>query len=104
MALLLTLHAMKGGEMPAVTRKELILLGQAQADYKISLCEMKHEGTRWWKMTLGFRDGQVLDVQTALGKLKLWKRLDIAVDFIKETCPGARDVRIVFEVPMQQEP
>ncbi|WP_200822571.1 hypothetical protein [Caballeronia arationis] len=86
-----------GKRMLTLTKKELTVLDQAQPDYEIHLIETEHGHSRWWlmKVKLPTQD-MVYDVVTALGKIKLWKRLDIAIDFIKESCPRTQTVCIVF--------
>jgi hypothetical protein len=87
-------------EMPTLTKKELAVLDEAQPDYAVYLVETEHENTRWWlmKVKLPAHDKEY-EVVTALGKTKLWKRLDIAVDFIKESCPRTQKVFVVFSSP-----
>ncbi|AOK30296.1 MULTISPECIES: hypothetical protein [Burkholderia] len=97
MALLLSLLFGKGKEMPAVTKKELLLLGQMHTDLEIHLIRTMIEDERWWKMLVVTSRGQEFEVQTALAKTKLWRRLDIAVDFIAETCPDVKELRVSLE-------
>ncbi|EED97285.1 MobD protein [Burkholderia multivorans] len=87
--------------MPAVTRKELLQLGQVFASYEkfplsVALKEVVINGNRWWRMVVTLPDGKELDVQTALAKTKLFRRADIALDFVKDTLPGVTDVRFEF--------
>ncbi len=83
--------------MLTLTKKELAVLDEAQPDYAVYLVETEHENSRWWRMTLKLpTQDKVYEVVTALGKTKLWKRLDIAVDFIKESCPHTKSVFVVF--------
>ncbi|RWA37013.1 MobD protein [Xylella fastidiosa] len=84
--------------MPTLTKKELAVLNEAQPDYVVYLLETEHENNRWWRMTVKLqRQDKAYEVITALGKTKLWKRLDIAVDFIKESCPHTQTVFVVFK-------
>ncbi|RQS02361.1 MobD protein [Burkholderia sp. Bp9002] len=73
--------------MPAVTKKELLLLGQTHKNYDVFLIKTTIEGDRWWKMLVVLSPDQAFEVQTAHAKTKVWRRLDIAVDFVTETCP-----------------
>jgi len=51
----------------------------------------------WWLMNVKIpSESKVYVVQTALGRTKLWKRLDIAVDFVKETCPRVSTVHVLL--------
>ncbi|MBD1509735.1 MobD protein [Xanthomonas citri pv. citri] len=85
--------------MLTLTKKELAVLDEAQPDYAVYLVETEHENSRWWRMTLKLpTQDKVYEVVTALGKTKLWKRLDIAVDFIKESCPHTKSVFVVCPV------
>ncbi|CBJ36153.1 conserved hypothethical protein (plasmid) [Ralstonia solanacearum CMR15] len=84
-------------EMLTLTKKELAVLDEAQPDYAVYLVETEHENTRWWRMTVKLpAHEKIYEVVTALGKTKLWKRLDIAIDFIKESCPHTKTVFVVF--------
>ncbi|MBJ9624934.1 MULTISPECIES: hypothetical protein [Burkholderia cepacia complex] len=99
--LVLSLISRKGSDMPAVTRKELLQLGQVFASYEkfplsVALKEVVINGNRWWRMVVTLPDGKELDVQTALAKTKLFRRADIALDFVKDTLPGVTDVRFEF--------
>ncbi|WP_321959262.1 hypothetical protein [Burkholderia cenocepacia] len=99
--LVLSLISRKGSDMPAVTRKELLQLGQVFASYEksplaVSLKEVQIDGNRWWRMVVTLPDGKEFDVQTALAKTKLFRRADIALDFVKDTLPGVTDVRFEF--------
>nr|WP_041471079.1 hypothetical protein [Xanthomonas axonopodis] len=79
------------------TAKSGGITDEAQPDYAVYLVETEHENSRWWRMTLKLpTQDKVYEVVTALGKTKLWKRLDIAVDFIKESCPHTKSVFVVF--------
>lgn len=83
--------------MLTLTKKELAVLDEAQPDYAVYLVEAEHESSRWWRMTVKLpTHNKAYEVVTALGKTKLWKRLDIAVDFIKESCPHTKTVFVVF--------
>ncbi len=83
--------------MLTLTKKELAVLDDAQPDYVVYLVETEHEGTRWWRMTVKLpAQDKAYEVVTALGQTKLWKRLDIAVDFIKESCRHTKTVFVVF--------
>ena len=37
------------------------------------------------------------EMVTTRGKTKLWKRLDIAADFIRETCPETKTIVVNFK-------
>ncbi|SAK79387.1 hypothetical protein AWB79_05027 [Caballeronia hypogeia] len=97
MALLPFLFRDSEEEVLTLTKKELTVLDEAQPDYVVYLAETEHEGSRWWQMTVRLpAQEKMYEVVTALGKTKLWKRLDIAVDFIKESCPHTKTVSVVF--------
>lgn len=89
--------------MPTLTKRELSVLSEANPDLSINLVELEHEGKRtdavgrWWGMTV-VMPGQekVYEIVTALGKRKLFKHLDVAVDYVKESCPQTRTVCVVF--------
>lgn len=83
--------------MLTLTKRELTLLNQAQPDYTVYLTETEVNGNRWWAMNIEVTSqNKTYEVVTALGKTKLWRRLDIAIDFIKETCPRTKTVYVVF--------
>lgn len=83
--------------MLTLTKRELAVFAEAQPDCTVSLNEIEHEGGRWWLMRVSIpANGKVYLVHTSFGKTKLWKRLDIAVDFIKECCPHIKRLDIVF--------
>lgn len=76
--------------MNSLNKKELTVLTAAQPDYTIRLIEANQGSSRWWKMELHLSpQDKLYEVVTALGKVKLWKSLDVAIDFIKETCPNS---------------
>lgn len=85
--------------MNTLNKKELMLLVEAQSDYTVKLIETAQGNTRWWRMELILSpQNKVYEVITALGKTKTWKSLDIAIDFLKETCPSA-DLCVVVLKP-----
>lgn len=85
--------------MNTLNKKELMLLVEAQADYTVRLIETTQGNARWWRMEIIFSpQNKVYEVITALGKTKTWKSLDIAIDFLKETCPQA-DLCVVLLKP-----
>lgn len=84
--------------MLTLTKKELTVLDEAQPDYTVHLIETELEGSRWWKMEVRLpAQKKVYEAITAQGKTKVWKNLDVAVDYIKDSCPRARDVLVSFE-------
>ena len=73
-----------------LNKKELMLLLEAQSEYTVKLVETTQSSARWWRMEIVLSpQNKVYEVVTALGKIKTWKSLDIAIDFLKETCPSA---------------
>lgn len=85
--------------MSTLNKKELTLLAEANSDYTVKLVETTQGGTRWWRMEILLSpQNKAYEVITALGKVKTWKSLDIAIDFIKETCPRA-DLCVVVLKP-----
>lgn len=86
--------------MSTLTKKELAVIDDTQPDYAVYLIETEHEDSRWWRMDVRLpAQDKVYEVVTALGKTKVWKRLDIAVDFIKEVCPHTKTVFLAFKSP-----
>jgi len=90
-------------KMPTLTKKELAVLSEANPDLSVNLVELEHEGKRtevvgrWWAMTVVLPGlEKVYEVVTALGKRKLFKHLDVAVDYVKESCPHTKAVFVVF--------
>jgi hypothetical protein len=89
-------------EMLTLTKRDLAVLDGAQPEYEVFLVETgenetdeNHHG--WWLMNVKIpSESKVYVVQTALGRTKLWKRLDIAVDFVKETCPRVSTVHVLL--------
>lgn len=76
--------------MNNLNKRELALLAEAHTDYSVRLIETVQNNTRWWRMEIHLTpQNKVYEVVTALGKTKTWKSLDIAVDFLRETCPSA---------------
>lgn len=83
--------------MLTLTKRELTLLDETQPDYTVYLTETEVNENRWWAMRVVVASQEkTYEVVTALGKTKLWRRLDVAIDFIKETCPKTRTVYVVF--------
>jgi hypothetical protein len=101
-ALLLAVRMMARNEMLTLTKRDLAVLDGAQPEYEVFLVETgenetdeDHDG--WWLMNVKIpSESKVYVVQTALGRTKLWKRLDIAVDFVKETCPRVSTVHVLL--------
>jgi len=87
--------------MHTLTKRDLAVLDGAQPEYEVFLVETSQSETGddrdgWWLMNVKIpSESKVYVVQTALGRTKLWKRLDIAVDFVKETCPRVSTVHVL---------
>jgi hypothetical protein len=97
MALLPFLRSTVREEMLTLTKSELAVLDEAQPEYEIYIVETRKGSARWWMMKVKLPSQEkIYFVQTALGRTKLWKNLDIAVDFVQETCPRTQLVRVVF--------
>jgi hypothetical protein len=88
--------------MHTLTKRDLAVLDGAQPEYEVFLVETSQSETGddrvgWWLMKVKIpSESKVYVVQTALGRTKLWKRLDIAVDFVKETCPRVSTVHVLL--------
>jgi hypothetical protein len=88
--------------MHTLTKRDLAVLDGAQPEYEVFLVETSQSETGddrdgWWLMNVKIpSESKVYVVQTALGRTKLWKRLDIAVDFVKETCPRVSTVHVLL--------
>jgi len=81
-----------------LTKKELAVLNKAQPDYIIHIVETEFQEHSWWLMQVKLTtQNNDYEVVTSLGKTKLWRRLDIAVDFIKETCPETKTIVVNFK-------
>ncbi|WP_218827425.1 hypothetical protein [Caballeronia sordidicola] len=102
MALLLAVRMMARTEMLTLTKRDLAVLDGAQPEYEVFLVETgeddgKDERQGWWLMKVKIpSESKIYVVQTALGRTKLWKRLDIAMDFVKETCPRISTVHVLL--------
>jgi len=98
------LHALLGSqcnvekEMQTLTKNELSVLDKAQPDYILNLVETESEGSRWWlmKVILPTQEKEY-KVVTQRGKIKLWKQIDVAVDFVKETCQQTTTLIVIFK-------
>jgi hypothetical protein len=101
-ALLLAVRTIARDEMHALTKRDLAVLDGAQPEYEVFLVETSESETGedrdgWWLMNVKIpSESKVYVIQTALGRTKLWKRLDIAVDFVKETCPRVSTVHVLL--------
>src|SRR5690606_14984992 len=63
-----------GEEMLTLTKRELMLLNQAQPDYTVYLTETEVNEDRWWAMHIEVPSQNTsYEVVTALGKTKLWR-------------------------------
>ena len=88
--------------MLTLSKRDLAVLDSAQSDYEVFLVETgKNDGEDgrqgWWLMNVKIpSESKIFIVQTALGRTKLWKRLDIAMDFVKETCPRISTVHVLL--------
>ncbi|WP_449106803.1 hypothetical protein [Pseudomonas mohnii] len=75
--------------MQSLDKKELAVFTNAQPDYRVHLQERYLDDVRKWALIIESPStGQVFSVVTALGKTRLFKNADTAIDFIKETCPN----------------
>lgn len=75
--------------MQPLDKKELMVFAIAQPDYRVHLKERYLGNVRKWALIIESPStGQVFSVVTALGKTRLFKNADTAIDFIKETCPN----------------
>jgi hypothetical protein len=99
-ALLLVLRTMPRDEMLTLTKRDLAILDGAQPEYEVFLVETgegEEDREGWWLMNVKIpSEAKVYVVQTAMGRTKLWKRLDIAIDFVKETCPRIDAVHVLL--------
>lgn len=85
-------------EMLTLTKNELSVLDKAQPDYILHLVETEFEDRRWWLMKVLLpTQNKDYEVVTQRGKTKLWKQLDVAIDFVKETCPQTKTMIVVFK-------
>jgi hypothetical protein len=89
--------------MLTLTKRDLVVLDGAQPEYEVFLVETSdrdggQDRSGWWLMNVKIpSEAKVYIVQTALGRTKLWKRLDIAMDFVKETCPRISSVQVLLK-------
>lgn len=75
--------------MQSLDKKDLVVFTNAQPDYRVHLQERYLDNVRKWELIIESPStGQVFSVVTALGKTRLFKNADTAIDFIKETCPN----------------
>ncbi len=75
--------------MQSLDKKELAVFAVAQPDYRVVLNERSESDGRKWELIIESPStGQCFSVVTALGKTRLFKNADTAIDFIKETCPN----------------
>jgi hypothetical protein len=85
-------------EVLTLTKKELAVLDKAQPDHILHIVETEFEGTVWWLMRVKLTThDKEYEMVTTRGKTKLWKRLDIAADFIRETCPETKTIVVNFK-------
>jgi hypothetical protein len=100
---------MARNEMLTLTKRDLAVLDGAQPEYEVFLVETGEilgddERDGWWLMNVKIpSESKIYVVQTALGRTKLWKRLDIAVEFIKETCPRVSQVHVILRKDTTKE-
>jgi len=108
-ALLLAVRMTARNEMLTLTKRDLAVLDGAQPEYEVFLVETAEklgddERDGWWLMNVKIpSESKIYVVQTALGRTKLWKRLDIAVEFIKETCPRVSQVNVILRKDTTKE-
>lgn len=75
--------------MQSLDKKDLAVFDAVQPDYRVFLCEqIESDGRRWILIIESPSTGQRFSVVTSLGKTRLFKSADVAIDFIKETCPN----------------
>ncbi|MCQ9178456.1 hypothetical protein KMT30_05295 [Streptomyces sp. IBSBF 2953] len=88
--------------MQSLDKRELAVFAVAQPDYRVVLEErIESDGRKWALIIESPSTGQVYNVVTALGKTRLFKNADTAIDFIKETCPNNpfRVITVTYGVP-----
>jgi hypothetical protein len=75
--------------MQSLDKKDLAVFDAVQPDYRVVLNErIEIDGRRWELIIESPSTGQRFSVVTSLGKTRLFKSADVAIDFIKETCPN----------------
>ena len=78
-----------GEEMQSLEKKDLAVFAVAQPDYRVILNERQESDGRKWELIIESPStGQRFNVVTSLGKTRLFKNADTAIDFIKDTCPN----------------
>ena len=88
--------------MQSLDKKELTVFAFAQPDYRVHLKELiQSDGRKWILIIESPSTGQMFTVVTALGKTRLFKNADTAIDFIKETCPNNPNhaITVTYGVP-----
>lgn len=78
-----------------MNKNQLTVLDKTQTEYLVTLVEAERVGSRWWVMQITCPlTKAVFIVVAARGETKYWKRLDIAIDFVKESCPHTTTVAV----------
>jgi hypothetical protein len=81
--------------MQTLNKNQLTVLDKTQTEYLVTLVEAQRDGSRWWVMQITcLRTEAVFIFVAARGETKYWKRLDIAIDFVKDSCPHTKTVEI----------
>ncbi|MDM0078823.1 hypothetical protein QTH90_30760 [Variovorax sp. J2P1-59] len=88
--------------MLTLTKKELTRIGETPLEYAVHLVAATRSNRRWWSMQIRVpTQKKVYRIVTYLGETKFWKRLDLVVHFIQESCPNAKEIIITLKPPNQ---
>ncbi len=84
-------------DMASLTKRELVFLDATAPHYKVFLVETEVGERRGWRMRVSLPDQEkTFDVVTLQGNKRVWLRLDVALPFVEEACPGAIRNNTVF--------
>jgi hypothetical protein len=81
--------------MLTLTKNELKVFQEIQSEVLVILIETEHQNATWWRMKIDLPEqNKEFYVVTALGKTKLWRHLDIAIEFVRALCPKITSVQL----------
>ena len=81
-----------------IQQSGLILLAEIGTEYSIILSPEINKGVKWWKLEVvvenlnGEKDRGLL--YNATGKVRLFKQLNSAIDFIESNCSHIKEITV----------
>tara|TARA_R110002126_G_scaffold222359_1_gene367528 strand:+ start:4594 stop:4887 length:294 start_codon:yes stop_codon:yes gene_type:complete len=81
-----------------ITLSELKTFVQSKHDFDMALVRMNEKGSTWWEIVLySPRTNHKHVILNKLGKPKLFKKIESAVNFIETYCPSNKKFLVLLD-------